>query len=403
MSDSSNFYGEDDSEIELEEYGYDEEDPNESESKALSETSEEELPWIYRKIKLLQECVRIPNLTQKDMEWPYYSSEEEMDRRIEVQSRLKPKVTEKTIQEDWKKQKEIIHLLRPTRTVRKYPLGDLIVESEVDEFDTETHKRPRYRSPTTDEIFMKLPLYFKENPMFTDLDTKYNTGWFRIRETPDELREKAGIKQSALAHSFASLFEKTLTQKEIRLKMTEPNPELYEESEDSGTGLLMNSESRMEKKSKIEIEENMDSKGGSQGNPDIEDDNMAIKRVLDERDKAEILKNASIYHQEIGLKTIKGYFNKWKRKIEKINERNFLNVKKNEELKSKDMVEKSLIQREKVQSVKKTKIKSKDLYYKEDADDYKLSHALPTKLNKFIKNCNDIYKVDSKPVKARKK
>ena len=408
------------------------------------------ISWLTKKKQVYKACKKDPRILKEHMEWPYLSSEEELEKKIKTQAKLRAGAAGEKLLADWNEKKSIYRILRPRRKLRNFPIRREIVRviDNHNNYD-EIIEYPVEKNLTNDEIFNQLPLYFQENPFFEDLDDKLNTNYFKVREPIEFLKQEGGVDTIGYAKTMMNLI--TVAPKREKIKSTPINivsseseectPDILSENRStvSAKASIVNEEckeSKTSKKSKeskeskesknikenkepkenkdiIEIKENKESKEVKEtkeiNNPKEEGSisksdaggilehrsATEVKMILDDNMRAQIIKKASLYRQEFSLKSIKGYFNKWKRKVEKLNDKIFKNIQKTEENRGKDMVEKSLIQRENIKQVSRKKSTQKELYYQEAASRVKLEHALPTKLSKFIKNCNNIYTVCS--------
>ena len=342
--------------------------------------------WQDQRKKAYYNCKRDKHITLRHMEWPTHSSEEELDYKTLSKSKLIPSSKQKELQENWKKDKEIYQKLRPKKTPIILPPED---------------------RQDNNKVFKQFPEYFKANGWFQDLEKKYNTNWFKIREDIKTLREKANIKDIAYAKTMMSSVDAL-----IKRKLSERKKQKFETDEDSSPdefqetekgkeivteiGEIIKKEKSEERQKEIEKEQN-ELKSMNEG---IADSNEDSPFELTDEAKKNILKNATLYRQEYSLKAIKGPFFKWKSCVKKMSTIALKNLKEEEELRVKQMKNKNLFERENMQIGKKDKMQKKELYYDEEFKKMVLSHKLPDKkLIKFIKNCNDLYSIDDKTKK----
>lgn len=365
--------------------------PSEHEnSEILSENDGYVPQWIQRKRENFEICTHDTNITNEDLQWPNSSSEEEMEKEIMIQNRLRAKNNSKNVLENWNRKKEIWKKLRPKKNPKKFfvPRETIKIVDTTNSY-LETIEVERERMLTNEEIFKKIPDFFLENPFFVDLSEKFQNDWFIIRKEEELLDEKSGTPRS----ESSQISEETANVIEEKNKKDE---ESSSESDLSESISSCNKES-VEKEVEIEVEKKVkvekDSVGSNKNQPMDMDMELEVVPILDARTRRNILKNAAIFHEEFGLKATKSYFYSWKRKVDQINERKFIKAQRKEDKRGKKITEKSLIKREEKVDIAKKKQKSKELYYKGEATEFKLVHALPKKLNKFIKNCNDIYKI----------
>lgn len=395
--------------------------------------------WLQRKRLNYKETKKVPELTREILEWPYLSSEDEQEKKLTIQAELNKKSTKASeALKEWKRKKELYRKYRPHKVPQKFPVfKETISVKEHDSPYGDILQVVVEKQRPNQEIFKKSPMYFNVNPFFIDLDAKFNTNWFTIREPIYELKRLGEVVEaSEFAKNLIGMTKKRVTIKDFQKKSSAVDFDLATESEseededdDDDEKTKENDKPKPEEKTKQEDEEVKDldenfkkfkddkksvtkvsvdqdpaippvpaviAGSKNEGNPDSDIDFDAASR-LDDKTKMNILRNAALYRQEYGLKRIKAYFYMWKRKIDKLNELNLKHLREKEEKRGKKMTEKSLIQRDTVvKAVARDKAPSKELYYQTNAKEIKLEHKLPKNLNKFIRNCNNIYKIVKK-------
>jgi hypothetical protein len=303
--------------------------------------------WIERRKALYHSCKNEEEIKKEDASWLYYSSEEEKDKKISSQIKLLSKDNAKLLKDKWDREKKYYKILRPKKIPKEWPELDL---------------------KDNTKIFKKLPEYFKVNPFFQDLDTRLGCNWFNIREDKETLKNLGKIESRIKPGSGAR--HDTL-KKSVALAAFVPEVK----------SLPKNIE-----KSSTSRETSFNASGYT--------DNIPGTIELTNQNRIDILKKANMFRQEFGLKAIKSYFNTWKRTVVRHNEKELKKIKEIEKEKSKTVSKQSLIKKETNVTVKKDKSYKKELYYQKTLNEIVLTHKLPGKLTKFIKNCNNIYASD---------
>ncbi|CAG9315915.1 unnamed protein product [Blepharisma stoltei] len=115
--------------------------------------------------------------------------------------------------------------------------------------------------------------------------------------------------------------------------------------------------------------------------------------AVTKEEKIGILSRAAIFKEEFEIKDKKKAFKMWKKKTERFLERKLELDKKEKERKAKLVEELSLVQKDKMINVKKAKPSGRELYYEMDEKKIELEHVLPRRLSKYIKNCNNVYRI----------
>lgn len=123
----------------------------------------------------------------------------------------------------------------------------------------------------------------------------------------------------------------------------------------------------------------------------------SVSSQLDLQDKAGIIMRAACFKEEFEMKDKRRAFKIWKKKNERFLQKNKEQLKKENDANSKKVVEQSLLMKDKSIAMNRNKAIRREMFYELDAKKTVLEHAVPNaKLAKYIKNCNNIYRVKNK-------
>ena len=70
------------------------------------------ISWLTKKKQVYKACKKDPRILKEHMEWPYLSSEEELEKKIKTQAKLRAGAAVEKLLADWNEKKSIQKILQ---------------------------------------------------------------------------------------------------------------------------------------------------------------------------------------------------------------------------------------------------------------------------------------------------
>jgi len=117
-----------------------------------------------------------------------------------------------------------------------------------------------------------------------------------------------------------------------------------------------------------------------------------FERKLAFDEKQRLISRMHLYRQETTMKDLKTFFKRWKKKTERYLNKTHLR-KTLDKTKPNNQRPISLVKHDLSEKVKVDHIENKQMYYKNQDEEPQLEYTLPDALSKYIRSCNNVYRV----------